>query len=303
MGHAHLNHGEIVFRLEGQQPEWQTKMIIEIALGAVYAVLDGEQVGHRFFGGGLAHRAGDADSSLAPNFSDRCRQRLERGESVVDGEQAGGKTATFIGEILDADILFNPAIPLATPGALGANPGAYDLESLLIHELGHSLGFSHSGVLRAMMFPFAPPPGTFLGQRPSVNAPDAPLADDDRAGLRILYPGSQVFGSISGRILPVNPFSLAGLMAASPGLPVTGYFGTHVVAVDADSGALVAAALGGYTCDPVNQVSVFDGSYEISGLPLGRRYTLYVEPLDGALPPGEISGALLTTSSKSPPRC
>jgi hypothetical protein len=210
------------------------------------------------------------------------------------GEQAGGKTATFIGEILDADILFNPAISLATPGALGANPGAYDLESLLIHELGHSLGFSHSGVLRAVMFPFAPPAGTFLGDRPSSNQPDAPLADDDRAGLRVLYPGSQTFGSISGRILPVNPLSLGGLMATSPGLAVTGYFGTHVVAVDADSGEVVAATLGGFACDPSRQLSVFDGSYEIAGLPLGRRYSVYVEPLDGVLPPGEISGPLLT---------
>lgn len=211
----------------------------------------------------------------------------------VIGEQAGGKMATFIGEMLDADILFNPAIPLATPGALAAHPGAYDLESLLTHELGHSLGFSHSGVLRAVMFPFAPSPGTYLGQRPTTSVPDAPLADDDRAGLRVLYPGSQAFGRISGRILPVNPLSLAGLMATSPGVQVTGYFGTQVVAVDADTGAVMAAALGGYTCDPLKQVSVFDGSYEIAGLPLGHRYTLYVEPLNGALPPGEISGPLL----------
>ena len=90
VGHPHLNHGEIVFRLESQQPEWQTKMIIEISLGAMHAVLDGEQMGHRLFGGGLAHRPGDADGSFAPNFSDRRRQRLESNETVVDGKQAGG---------------------------------------------------------------------------------------------------------------------------------------------------------------------------------------------------------------------
>ena len=86
--HPHLNHREIVFRLERQQPERQTKMIIEIALGAMHAILDREQVGHRLFGSRLAHRTGDADGRLAPHFSDRRRQRLERDESVVDGKQA-----------------------------------------------------------------------------------------------------------------------------------------------------------------------------------------------------------------------
>src|SRR6267142_5501793 len=38
-----------------------------------------------------------------------------------------------------------------------------------------------------------------------------PLADDDRTGLRILYPDSKDvvhIGSIQGRILPANPLSL-----------------------------------------------------------------------------------------------
>ena len=65
-----------------------------------------------------------------------------------------------------------------------AGPGLYDLESLLIHEIGHWLGLDHSAVIRAMMFPFAPPPGQFLGDRPIFTVPDAPLADDDRTGIR-----------------------------------------------------------------------------------------------------------------------
>jgi hypothetical protein len=227
----------------------------------------------------------------------------------VIGQQAGAKTATFVGQILDSDTLFNPAVSFATPGALAANPGAYDLESVLIHELGHSFGFSHSLVLRAMMYPFAPPTGTFTGDRPSKSAPDAPLGDDDRAGLRVLYPGALTFGAILGRILPVNPLSLANLPATSPGQSVTGYYGTHVVAVDADTGQVVAGTLGGYSCDASKQISVFDGSYEIGGLPLGRRYKVYTEPLDGPVPPSEISEPLNTEPCRagtpnncSPPR-
>src|SRR5215471_11813785 len=109
------------------------------------------------------------------------------------GVQIGnGPPATEMGQILDADIYFDPSdsqITFATPAALAGNPRAYDLESLLTHELGHVLGFSHSAVWRAMMYPYAPAPGTFSGARPTPQ-PDAPLAEDDRTGLRVLYPSA-----------------------------------------------------------------------------------------------------------------
>ena len=212
--------------------------------------------------------------------------------AIAIGQSAGSKTASFAGEILDADVELNPAVPFATPGALAANPNAYDLESILIHELGHTLGFAESPVAGAAMFPFAANPGTFRGARPSLAAPDAPLADDDRAGLRVVYPGAAVYGTIRGRILPVNPLSLAGLAATSPGMTVTGYYGAHVVAVDADTGQVVAGALGGRSCDPSVQVTNFDGSYEIGGLPLGHNYIVYAEPLNGPVSPGMLSGPL-----------
>jgi hypothetical protein len=93
--------------------------------------------------------------------------------------------AAFAGQILDADTLFrnDGQATFATPAAPAASPGAYDLESLLAHDIGHWFGFDHSAVWRALMFPFAPPPGQFLGDRPKALAPDGPLADDDRAVL------------------------------------------------------------------------------------------------------------------------
>jgi len=59
------------------------------------------------------------------------------------------------------------------------------------------------------MFPFAPAPGTFAGQRPTTQQPDAPLADDDRTGLRVLYhdPNDTLYvGSIRGTSFPRIPF-------------------------------------------------------------------------------------------------
>ena len=208
------------------------------------------------------------------------------------GQQLGAKSASFIGAILDADVELNPAIPIATPGALAANPSAYDLESILIHELGHTLGFAESPVSGAAMFPFAPAPGTYRNSRPTPTAPDAPLADDDRAGMRVNYPDGAVYGSIAGRIAPVNPLSLSSLPATAPGMSVTGYYGAHVLAVDKDSGAVVAGALGGWSCDPGTGQTNFDGSYSIGGLPLGHGYFVYVEPLAGPVGPFMLEGPL-----------
>lgn len=206
----------------------------------------------------------------------------------------GGPASTEVGQILDADIYFNPSnstVIFATPSALAANPKAYDLESILTHELGHFLGFSHSAVWNAMMFPFAPAPGAFTGVRPTAQQPDAPLADDDRAGLRTLYSDpndTQFTGSIAGRILPANSLSLP---ASPPN--VTGIFGAHVVAVDTATGAVMAAALGGWSCQAPGPTQ-FDGSYLLEHLPVGHAYTVYAEPLDGAVAPADVSNALVT---------
>ncbi|MGH9744077.1 MAG: matrixin family metalloprotease, partial [Candidatus Acidiferrum sp.] len=210
----------------------------------------------------------------------------------ITGVQVGtGAQATQVGQILDADIYFDPSsstITFATPAALAASPKAYDFESLLVHELGHTLGFSHSAVLNAMMYPFAPTPGTFTGIRPTAQQPDAPLGDDDRTGLRVLYPDPSDtvnIGSFSGRIIPANPLSLP---ASPPG--VTGIFGAHVVAVDAATGAVIGATLGGWSCTAPGPAQ-FDGSYVISHLPVGHSYEVYAEPLDNTVSPSLVTPA------------
>jgi hypothetical protein len=210
----------------------------------------------------------------------------------VIGVQVGtGAPSTEVGQILDADIYFNPSssmITIATPAALATARTAYDFESLLIHELGHTLGFSHSAVFAAMMYPFAPAPGTFSGRRPTAQQLDAPLGDDDRTGLRVLYPAptdTVNVGSLSGQIVPANPLSLP---SSPPG--VTGIFGAHVVAVDAASGAVIGATLGGWSCAAPGPAQ-FDGTYEISHLPVGHSYQVYAEPLDNTVYPPLVSPA------------
>jgi hypothetical protein len=225
----------------------------------------------------------------------------------IIGEQlpSGSATSTFVGEILDADILFLPTDPnttFATPAALPSNPGAYDLESILTHELGHFFGFNHSGVWGAMMFPFAPPPGQIRGTRPTAQSPDAPLLDDDRTGLRVLYPDpndSVHIGSISGHVLPANSLALPISPAG-----VTGIFPAQVVALDNATGTVTAAALAGWSCaDP--GPAQFDGTFSLQRLPVGtsQSYRIYAEPLDGPVVLGSViynSTSLCRNSATDP---
>ena len=206
------------------------------------------------------------------------------------GEQVapGMPPAAFVGQILDADILIRPSdgtINFATPAALAANPAAYDLQSILTHEMGHMLGAGHSDVWRAMMFPFVPPAGTFRGSRPTLASPDAPLSEDDRAALRQLYPDLRDTvhqGSISGRVLPANPLGPAGT-------GTTGIFAGHVVAMDAATGMVIAASISGWSCSDPGP-PIFDGAYRIAGLTTGitQAYQVYAEPLDGPVAPNDV---------------
>ncbi len=125
-----------------------------------------------------------------------------------------------------------------------------------------------------------------------MQSPDAPLSDDDRTGIRVLYPhaaDSTHVGSIEGRVMPANPFSLAG----SSG--VTGMFGAHVVVVDDESGAVVAGVISGWSCSGAGPPQ-FDGSYRVERLAVGadRRYKVYVEPLDGPVAAGNIAASTAT---------
>jgi hypothetical protein len=146
-----------------------------------------------------------------------------------------------------------------------------------------------SAVWSAIMFPFAPAPGTFSGLRPTAQQPDAPLGDDDRTGLQVLYPDPADAlhrGSISGKISPANPL-------AQPLSPpaVTGVFGAQIVAVDGITGAATGAVIGGWSCVSPGPAQ-FDGTYEIDALAVGHSYTVYAEALNGVVDPSQISNEI-----------
>jgi hypothetical protein len=168
---------------------------------------------------------------------------------------------TGTGELLEADIFFNAAFPWST--ASTGESGRYDVESVAVHEIGHLSGLGHSALgeselqpggsrrviaAASVMFPIAFPAGSTAGRS---------LQEDDRSGISDVYPDGQFrerTGSVTGRVT----------------VDGRGVLGSHVVAFDLASGALV----GGFSLDE-------HGTFSIAGLSPGPRI-IRVEPLDDA---------------------
>jgi len=159
------------------------------------------------------------------------------------------------GTVLDADILFNPSRTWSTGGA-----GGVDIQTIATHEIGHFLGLDHSPVVRAVMYPFAPPSLVTLGY-------------DDVAGLSATYPGGSFTGmaTISGTIRRQSNNA--------------GIFGAHVF-VDSVSSTLHFG--GNIRKTPIGAITRPDGTYTIQGVPPDS-YTVTVEPLNGPVSNENIS--------------
>ncbi len=97
--------------------------------------------------------------------------------NVASSKNALAVTRVFweedTGAMTDADILYNPAYKWSTTGA----PGAYDLQSVATHEIGHQLGLTHSSHKAATMY-YATGKG---------NTAVRSLHSDDIAGLCQMY--------------------------------------------------------------------------------------------------------------------
>jgi hypothetical protein len=166
-------------------------------------------------------------------------------------------TDTVTGEILESDIFLNSAFPWSV--ADGGEGGRQDVQSIVLHELGHLHGLGHSalgetelagGARRviaegSVMFPIAFAAGT-------VNRT---LHADDVAGLSDIYGDTQFrtsTGSITGRVTKNG----------------AGVLGAHIVAFNPATGKTV----GGFTLAD-------DGTFTIAGLEPGPQ-VVRAEPLD-----------------------
>ena len=167
---------------------------------------------------------------------------------------------TTNGSIVEADIFLNSSFAWSV--ASGGDAGAFDLESIALHEIGHLHGLAHSAMgetelrsggrrvisAESVMFPIAFSPGNISGRT---------LKADDIAGIGDIYPSTAFTrdtGSISGKVTKGG----------------AGVLGAHVIAFDLRSKKLV----GGFSLSD-------DGSFVIAGLDPGP-HVVRVEPLDDA---------------------
>lgn len=183
-------------------------------------------------------------------------------QSRPDLDRVLGQTSWVIddntGEIVASDIFLNSIFQWSV--APNGEANRFDVESVLVHELGHLLGLGHSSLgetvldngsravqgKRAVMFPIA------YGRASIV---DRKLQADDVAGITDIYGNagaSTALGAIQGRVTLNN----------------AGVYGAHVTAFNPATGEMVS----GYTLTP-------NGSFVIAGLKPGQ-YIVRVEPLD-----------------------
>jgi hypothetical protein len=101
--------------------------------------------------------------------------------------------STETGEIFDADIELNSTHKLFTTSDV-TPPGAYDLQAVLTHEIGHFLGLSHSSDGYATMFMSYP-----------ADARQRHVIGDDIAGICAVYPPGRAVNA--QHCAPINGFS------------------------------------------------------------------------------------------------
>ena len=109
---------------------------------------------------------------------------------LVDWRPSNDPDHSMVGGVL-AHADFPPGCSIVTNGlpkpvhfddsehlwSIGAVEGAFDVETVALHEMGHILGLAHSSVAGSVMFPTV-----------SSNHTKRTLTADDLAGIRALYP-------------------------------------------------------------------------------------------------------------------
>ncbi|MCA9548980.1 MAG: matrixin family metalloprotease [Myxococcales bacterium] len=94
--------------------------------------------------------------------------------------------STSSGEIFDADIVVNDLgfdfeDVVSQPSCAAENPAPFDLRAILIHEMGHFIGFDHEADVESTMYFSAP----------ACEVKKRTLTDDDIIGVCTVYPKGQ----------------------------------------------------------------------------------------------------------------
>jgi hypothetical protein len=165
------------------------------------------------------------------------------GAGIVDNL---GRAINFPGQIMEADIVFNPGFTYSTNTTVPSS--SVDFQSVLTHEIGHFLGLDHTNLLSSTMF---------WTTTSGVSYPRT-LSTDEGAGISALYPTAS--------------FSSTGTMTGTVRLTSSqaAVFGALVTVVNSN-GQPVAST-----------ITNSNGQYTIMGLASGS-YSVYASPLVGPM--------------------
>jgi uncharacterized protein (TIGR03437 family) len=149
------------------------------------------------------------------------------------------------GDIADSDIILNSSITWSTDGST-----PYDLQTVFTHELGHSLGLNHTGLLGATMFQYSSVGGNAVLTQQLLSSDEIDFAN-------AVYPpaGAPALGTIAGKVV------------ASDGSPVADALLTMVDVAGGNSISSITAADG-------------TGTYSVQAPPAS--YVIYAEPMTTA---------------------
>jgi len=195
----------------------------------------------------------------------------------------GGSLLYPAGTIVDADIRVNSrlssALTLETECGGRETPGRFSLTDVLTHEVGHTLGLSHTPLLCATMYPAIDSlPVSLLTDTDGEG--QSSLEVDDVAALSRLYPTASFLAETG---------TLAGTVF-HPGTQNGRADGVHVIALEATTLAPVLSRFSlSRFMDPQDPIDGDDfqthgaGFFRLDGLPPGE-YFIYVEYLDNTAP-------------------
>ena len=152
---------------------------------------------------------------------------------------AVGTTPT--GDVTDSDIVLNPAIAFSTDGST-----AYDLQAVLTHEFGHTLGLNHSGLLGATMFQYAELTARYLSSDEvsftSAIYPAAGASFGTIAGKVVASDGSAVQSALVEMIDTANGNALTAFTGTDGSYSVEGPAGSYVIYAEPLTGTSVVEA-------------------------------------------------------------
>jgi hypothetical protein len=155
---------------------------------------------------GSGWRYNFADYTLLPPSSSDGQMTIVRGGMLLaPGVLAATLVSAFAnGQLVDADIYFNPSVPWGTDGGAGA----FDFQSVALHEQGHGLGLDHNDACTASP--------TVMESVIGLGVLRRTLQGPEQEGVRYLYPGA-------GPELIPTPSSLAfsGVAGGAPPFPQT----------------------------------------------------------------------------------